>query len=99
MLQNGKTGPKKSAPECPFECGGVQSLFGKCPNRRTNFWNGASLTDGLTWVGARDTCVSKNVWSKLGFCPNRLWENGKLYLKVIIALDLKSSLMYCLSAG
>ena len=27
-----KNGPKKSAPECPVECGGVQSLFGQCPN-------------------------------------------------------------------
>ena len=27
-----KYGPKKSAPECPVECGGVQSLFGQCPN-------------------------------------------------------------------
>ena len=28
-----KNGPKKSAPECPVECGGgVQLLFGQCPN-------------------------------------------------------------------
>ena len=32
-LQNGKNGPKKSAPECLVECGWVgQSLFGQCPN-------------------------------------------------------------------
>ena len=31
-LQNGKKWPKKSAPECPVECGGVQSLFGQCLN-------------------------------------------------------------------
>ena len=32
-LQNGKKGPKKSAPECPVECGtGGQILFGQCPN-------------------------------------------------------------------
>ena len=27
-----RNGPKRSAPECPVECGGVQSLFGQCPN-------------------------------------------------------------------
>ena len=28
-----KYGPKRTAPECPVECGGgVQSLFGQCPN-------------------------------------------------------------------
>ena len=28
-------GPKKSAPECPFECEeGVQKLFGQCPGHQ-----------------------------------------------------------------
>ena len=53
-----KSAWKKSAPGCPFECGGgVQSLFGQCPNRGDAKFSGASLT----WVGARDTCVSKKV--------------------------------------
>jgi len=35
---------KKSAPECPFECGGgVQLLFGQCPNRGGDKLKGASL--------------------------------------------------------
>ena len=41
---NCKIRPKKSAPECPFECGGgVQKLFGQCPNRACDFFKGASL--------------------------------------------------------
>ena len=35
--------PRWSAPECPFECGGVQSLKGQCPNAFGNFFGGASL--------------------------------------------------------
>ena len=40
-----KYGPKKSAPECPVECGGgVQSLFEQCPNvGGVNFY-GSSLS-------------------------------------------------------
>ena len=40
-----KSARKKSAPECPFECGGgVQLLFGQCPNRGDANFKGASLT-------------------------------------------------------
>ena len=42
-LQNGKNGPKKSAPECPVECG-VQSLFGQCPNVGGDNFYGCSLS-------------------------------------------------------
>ena len=38
-----KNGPKRSAPECPVECGGVQSLFGQCPNVGSNNHYGCSL--------------------------------------------------------
>ena len=39
-----KNGPKKSAPECPVECGeGVQLLFGHCPNVRGDNMYGCSL--------------------------------------------------------
>ena len=39
-----KSAREKSAPECPFECGGgVQSLFGQCPNRGDAIFGGASL--------------------------------------------------------
>ena len=39
-----KSAREKSAPECPFECGGgVQSLFGQCPNRVRANLTGASL--------------------------------------------------------
>ena len=31
------------APECSVECGGVQSLFGQCPNVGSNKLNGCSL--------------------------------------------------------
>ena len=38
-------GPEKSAPECPFECGGgVQKLNGQCPNAPSMNLRGASLT-------------------------------------------------------
>ena len=37
-----KNGPKKSAPECPVECGG-QILFGQCPNVGDVKRNGSSL--------------------------------------------------------
>ena len=44
-IQPFKSCPKKSAPECPFEGGGgVQSLFGQCPNRGDANFKGASLT-------------------------------------------------------
>ena len=40
-----KSARKKSAPECPFECGGgVQKLKGQCPNARDMNLSGASLT-------------------------------------------------------
>ena len=39
-----KYGPKKSAPECPVECGEVQSLFGQCPNAEDMNAKGYSLT-------------------------------------------------------
>ena len=40
-----KSAQKKSAPECPFEWGGgVQSLFGQCPNRGDAKFGGVSLT-------------------------------------------------------
>ena len=40
-------GPEKSAPECPFECGGgVQLPFGQCPNRGDANLKGASLREG-----------------------------------------------------
>ena len=39
-----KLGPKIGATECPFECGGgVQWLFGQCPNEQRYFYVGASL--------------------------------------------------------
>ena len=34
---------KKSAPECPFECGGQFGLFGQCPHRGGANLKGASL--------------------------------------------------------
>ena len=39
-------GQEKSAPECPFECGGgeVQKLKGQCPNARDMNLSGASLS-------------------------------------------------------
>ena len=44
-LQNGKKLPEKSAPECPVECGGgVQSLFGQCPNVGGDNFYGCSLS-------------------------------------------------------
>ena len=44
-----KNGPKKSAPECPVECGGGgQILFGQCPNVGGVKGIGSSLTDSLT---------------------------------------------------
>ena len=40
-----KSARKKSAPECPFECGGgEQLLFGQCPNRGDAKFKDASLT-------------------------------------------------------
>ena len=45
QVQIVKYGPKKSAPECPFECGGgMQKLFGQCPNKISHNLRGASLT-------------------------------------------------------
>ena len=43
MVKNGKITPEKSAPECPFECRGVQKLKGQCPNACGVNFNGASL--------------------------------------------------------
>ena len=48
-----KLAPKKSAPECPNECGeGGQILFGQCPNRVDMNFKGAPLTSlqVLTWL-------------------------------------------------
>merc|ERR1711936_1416536 len=48
-----KLARKKSAPECPNECGeGGQILFGQCPNRVDMNFKGAPLTSlqVLTWL-------------------------------------------------
>ena len=43
-----KSARKKSAPECPFECGGGgESQLGQCPNRGAANRYGASLTPVL----------------------------------------------------
>ena len=52
VKKNGKNGKmvksrlKKSAPECPFECGGGgEMLFGQCPHGGGDKLKGASLSD------------------------------------------------------
>ena len=46
-----KSARKKSAPECPFECGGGgQSLFGQCPNRGDIILNGAPLRSNMVFL-------------------------------------------------
>ena len=43
-----KYNPKKSAPECPFQCGGgVQKLNGQCPNAPSMNLRKASLTQAV----------------------------------------------------
>ena len=37
-------------------------------------------TDGLTWVGARDTCVSKKTKGHLSDCSFRMYYKKKYYI-------------------
>ena len=70
--------PEKSAPECPFECGAVQSLFGQCPNAFVSNFNGASLM-----LKCPSTPASKGFlrtfWVSKG--PSlKIWKQSDIYI-------------------